>query len=570
MSNYKQENITICKVIIPTIIKDSVRWYPISYVYEKILLKNQKSVHKKYNEYIIKASINYSYLGTCNNVQNVKCINEDGLKLLLNNVRVSSLDKIQKKNLNELKQYFGLNIINYNKVNKLNDKNYKNIICNYNEFIQDCIKGIINEYPKIKWQQCTRCGNTYPLHKNFFHKDFRSHNFDTVCLDCLKANTHVCLDNKQLTHTYYNYGLEIYKTYKNHDTIQIYKHYKNIKINKIPKIIKNKEDYLKIIKYYYDLGEITKDNITSTLLCNNYGLKMIGYSTFLTMKDIYKFLFGEKCYCYPWKYKNLKLNKITYQNGKIIFNNYLKEKNITINDIFKFDYANILTKARLTQFENNILEFIVNYHELKYGGYLFKSHGVNYYKSKENRMFDMKYFIEKDLKIPIDKIPLYITKNVLRQKCRSLYHILHSRKYYKNLFEWINECYPNKFIEADFVINPYRCEFDSTEESQIHDIFRNNFKNVIYNQRNTDNTAVIQNMTPDWIILTHNNCWLIEYYGLYIEGRNGNKRIDDYIYRTNIKINKYKELIGYKHLFLYPEDLQDNFKKLKEKIKTII
>jgi hypothetical protein len=173
------------------------------------------------------------------------------------------------------------------------------------------------------------------------------------------------------------------------------------------------------------------------------------------------------------------------------------------------------------------------------------------------------------MKVPIEKIPLYITKNVLQKRARTLYYVLH--KYYKNLFEWVNEVYPDRFEESDFVIGNYRDEFDSVEESQINDILHNYFKNIIYNQMNTDRTISFDGKTPDWFVFTDEGCILVEYFGLYVPQRaEGSSVIKDYIERADKKKNIYSKLEGYKLLYFYPEDIENNFKGVIEKIKNII
>lgn len=140
----------------------------------------------------------------------------------------------------------------------------------------------------------------------------------------------------------------------------------------------------------------------------------------------------------------------------------------------------------MTKFLDNILDFVVKYYDYKYAGYKFKIASVNYYKDKNNRIFDMKWLIEQELKIEIHKIPLYITLFLLNRQYRCLYDLIYRKKYYDNLFEWIDECYPNIFTINDFVINYYRDTFDSLEESQVNEQLKSKLDNLIYNQRNTE------------------------------------------------------------------------------------
>jgi len=144
------------------------------------------------------------------------------------------------------------------------------------------------------------------------------------------------------------------------------------------------------------------------------------------------------------------------------------------------------------------------------------------------------------------------------------------KKYYDNLFEWINEVYPEKFDQKDFDIHYVRNDFDSIEEAEVHDILKDKFKNkVIYNPNNTDRTIKIEGKVPDWFILTKNKCYIVEYFGLIIDRDTENSRVNDYKDRTLGKIDIYDGLDGYGKLYIYHEDLKDNFKRLMEKLELI-
>jgi hypothetical protein len=64
MKEINQETIKIGQVNIP-IIKDGIdTWYPISYICEKVLLKNTpstKELNKNYNTYMSKQTIDFTY-----------------------------------------------------------------------------------------------------------------------------------------------------------------------------------------------------------------------------------------------------------------------------------------------------------------------------------------------------------------------------------------------------------------------------------------------------------------------------------------------------------------------------
>lgn len=199
--------------------------------------------------------------------------------------------------------------------------------------------------------------------------------------------------------------------------------------------------------------------------------------------------------------------------------------------------------------------------------YKFKSY-ENFWHQQDNRDLALKQFIENDLNLHIDKIPLYLTLENIRKHSNTIRNVL--RKYYNNnIYLWVNEIYPDKFIEEDFNVIVLRNVFDSIEENQIDDILRQQFTNVIYNQRNTPNTIKIYKSIPDWFIFTNNGVYVVEYFGISIDQKQYNKRISGYVQKTKNKIDKYKLANGYNFIYLYPDDLKNNYNGLYEKIKTI-
>jgi hypothetical protein len=279
------------------------------------------------------------------------------------------------------------------------------------------------------------------------------------------------------------------------------------------------------------------------------------------------------CKLRPWLYPCYRLGKIDFTTGKNILNTYILDNNINVNDIFKIKYSDLLQQCKLTQFQNNILDFVVKYYDYKYAGYKFSISSVNYYKSKEARIFDMKWLIDQDLKLDISKIPLYVTKTMLHTHSDTLYNVLNKKYYEGSLFKWIDECYPNKFIELDFNINPYRSKFDSLQEAQVDEQIRQKIGNIIHNERNRPDSINIMGMMPDWLICLDNGIWLVEYWGLARKNTNDEKSTNVIYYKNKMKEKKqkYGELlkVGYKHLYIYPEDLNNNFQGLHKKLEVI-
>lgn len=291
------------------------------------------------------------------------------------------------------------------------------------------------------------------------------------------------------------------------------------------------------------------------------------------LNSFYKYLFGQEYYLNSWEYNQKSLfisENINDKNIIIsIFNNYIKLNNIKIDNIYGFDYYNVLVKCHLikpiNKYFKTVLNFIIEYYNNQYAPYYFNRGYINYWTYKENRIFTLKYLIENDLKIELNKIPMHITLSKLMQigtKC--LYNVC--KKYYNSLFEWINECYPDKFVEKDFDINFIKEEFDSIEEKQINDILHSNIKNIYYNNLNTDNVIKLNGMIPDWLIFGQ-ELILIEYFGYYTKTPTTSRQTR-YMETYNNKIDKYKKL-PYKTFFIYPDDLNNNYNKLINKINIL-
>ncbi len=445
----------------------------------------------------------------------------------------------------------------------------------HNDYIKNIINDFIstyNEKRKLRYQLCIKCNRYYPQHSNFFHLQNDRKTFEKTCHDCKCSKDHkrrILNDSVLATRLYEYYGEEGHKWYREHDVVKIYECCIRTHKTIIPEEIVNKEDYLVIIKHLYENKIITEDNLTYELLKTN---RLNGIKEMFKLYEIYSYLFGKDFYLYYWKYKHFRFGdiEITYDILNKILINYINEYNIIIEDIYNYDYIKLFQECNIYNFiSNNTLDFLVKYYDYKYPGYKFKLRGNNYYKEINNRIFDLKYLIEEDLKIPIEKIPLYLTNtSIARLENKSLYYVL---KIYYNyyLFDWINECYPNKFIETDFNVSIIRNEFGSEEEHMIHDILTSKFKNVLYNKRNTVMTVNFNGMIPDWFVFTQIGVWIVEYFGLYVENKNS-KMVNDYVERTDNKIDKYDEFKNYKFVYLYPDDLKENMKGVKEKISVIL
>jgi hypothetical protein len=576
----KQSELKLGNVIIPIIEKEGEVWFPINLMLERCLGKSLSEKDKReYKEKSKMIPIDYGN----KSISDTKCLEFNVCKEFFKSKRFNFyvFTSEQILNYNAIVTYFKLNdlIQQKTKIDKYNiDENKNNY--NVNEFTY--IKNYIKETNyNGEWVICPKCNKYIPYNEDFFTIDERRKNgLGTYCKCCeSQSSSEDFWLSKVNTEAYKiktKYGQRAFDLHMKGEheemVIEIYNEwYDGGKISSIPRIINNKDDIIIIIKYLHKENKINKNTENfSEVLLKEYRLTY--NSKKITMDDIYKELYGNEPFEKPWLFASFTLSNCNMKQATKIFNNYLIDNNIKVEDIYDFDYFDTCKKCGLGAFISkkcDILQFVMEFYNNKYPAYKFKIASINYWKLKDNRMQAMKYFIEEDLKVEIDKIPLYITKMQVQRNARTLYTLLHSRKYYNSLYDWINDVYPDRFDRKDFEINAYRYEFDSEEEMLIHELLQKEVGNVIYNTRKDCDPITIEGMQPDWIIPKNNGCYLVEYFGLFVE-REENTRIKDYVKRTNDKIQKYSKLISYKFIGLYPQDMSKNMQGIKNKIKNIV
>lgn len=573
---YKQKNVNLDGIILPEIRYNKRAFYPLTYVYDKILLKGKQNVsllkERGYENDLVQLKVDFNF----NNggTHNTYCITIDGLIRLLKSSNIGGLTVDQKKGMNLLLEYLGQDLID-EEPRFLDDFEYESV-GTYDEFEKDCIRETLKLDNDLIWQRCKNCGKYYPLHSNFFALNNRDKNYSTLCKNCLISDgkqhfKHPVYEAKttdeinsiktlQSEYPFYN---------KNYDVIGIYNEYLIGGQNSFPEKIKNKEDLILILRYLHSAGCIDKDNLNYEYLIHNHKLKSI--SSYLKLQEIYKSLYGDHPIQHPWQYKHFKLKSPDFKTAIKLFDTYLKDNNIIIESIYDFNYREHLKNAKLGKkyYNDSALDFIVRFYNNKYPAYRFKTKSINYWKIKENRDRALRFLIEEDMKLEIEKIPLYLTITSIRNiGTTTMYSVL--KNYYNSLYDWVNEVYPNVFDPKDFDINYMRNEFDSIDEQTIHDILKENFSNVLYNPKHTENTITLVGKIPDWLVFTETGCIVVEYFGMWVKERGMyNSRTRDYIIRSKDKIEKYKTLEGYKFLYIYPEDLNNNYNGLYEKIEDI-
>ena len=562
-----QKSIKINKIKLPIIEEDNQNWYPITFLSEKILLKILSPHQLKkngYDEGIRQYQINFG--GNTGGIQKTYCISENTLKDVLSNSKLSRLNIEQKKAMKSMCRYLNLDIkIDFKEkfLDYLSEETWKT----YDFWSSECIEEFLIESKNLcKWQMCNKCGKYYPYDEHFYEKEGDSI-LRSVCKSCkiwtsTKSKGSIQNINKEYQYIYRKLGKKIYLIYKSKNIYEIWRCYKTHNIPRVPKILLNKNNLLILLKQLYDL-EILKYN-----MINLKDIKNLVFNINLAkcnLSEVYNFILGFKID------DKIGYGISNFDEAKILILNYVKTKDIIIDyntDLWKLIKEVGLITFVKKEFKNDILEFLQKVYDYKFIDYKFVGYS-NHWINQNIRNRALRYFIEDDLKIPINKIPLYLTLENIRKNSKTMRNIL--KKYYNNnIYAWVNEVYPFMYIEQDFNISIIRHVFDSAEEHLINDYLKSKYKNVIYNQRNTDNTIIIKNMIPDWFIVTDNGIYLIEYFGISSDQKPCNNRIIDYQNKIESKMDKYKDIKWLTPVYIYPRDIKDNFKLLEDKLKSIV
>jgi len=590
--DYLQSEVIINDVRIPIIKESEVIYYPISYMGSKVLLKDltgNQLIRNGYGEYIRQFEINYGE--DTGGIQNTYCISELGLKVILKNSKIGRLKIEQKRNMKVLCEYLNLDIdIDYNA--KFKDSITKEELEQHDFWSKLCINIFIENNDNIIWQKCNQCGRYYPYHEEFWIKETNKNNkqpLRAVCNKCKNVYIHY-FNNKEYTKAYYEGGEILYNIYKsgNKDIYEIYKYYIEGKYE-YPSILKNSLNTTNIIVRLYkdiileNIDKCTPEYLSSlTKIPIKYiSIKTLDRNLFQKIKkeELLKTNIENEM---PKErkqriYSKKIIKRMTFEDAKYLVDTYVQNNNIIIDisNVYIYDYDELFKSSKVywyvTKVYKDKLGFVMRYFNNQYASYKFKSViGQRYWKDRDNVDLTMRYFIEQDIKIPIEKIPLYVTKMNLQMKASILYNILREKRFDSSLFEWINRLYPDKFIEEDFAVGIIRNEFDSMEEKMVHDMLKQEFKNVVYNNRNSENKVNIMGMMPDWFIFTDLNIYIVEYFGIEKDQKSKNKRIAYYLDKTERKLKKYSVLPYAEKIYLYPSDIKGDCEGFKEKIKVIV
>lgn len=583
-----QESIYIGDMIkIQTWIEDSVRWYPPSTVNRIVFGKDKVSMaslkNRGWDGYCKKVKLEYENQQGISVLNDTTVMREDGFKEYIQNKKIGSMSLEQKKNYNLLLEYLGIDkkiVIGEIKAR------YKDIVFNennYSEYEWDCLQHYINntdlKSSSAWFKLCTTCQRYFPMNQHYFSPNKNTKDkLTTYCKTC--HNTNIINSDKILNHVYLTMGLDKYIEFKNimnnNDLIirfmidnKIYLKYLDSKEIELKYLgISIKEGYIDKFSFIdfqsFINSNISPRDILKTSLKNSI-VEIMDYCD-----SIDAFNLDGSYINYLWNFNRLKVDSFNLTDKQRIANikSYMTCNNIVIKDIFKYNkYHELFKKAKAMdrRYRSSHIELILKLYDNKYTAYMFSGGYNNYWKEKENRIKEMKYFVEEDLKLyNLDKLPIYLTKNLLSKKNRTFYSVL-SNYYNGELYKWLNECYPNRYVQEDFNIFFKRNEFDSIEEGYVHDILKEHFgKSLLYNIGDASTRLTIGTYQPDWVVLYHKPI-IIEYLGMYTDDKN-NSTITNYRNKADRKISYYDKFEHYDKIYIYPKDLRTNFKGIRDKL----
>lgn len=131
-------------------------------------------------------------------------------------------------------------------------------------------------------------------------------------------------------------------------------------------------------------------------------------------------------------------------------------------------------------------------------------------------------------------------------------------------------------IDSSYTIKTYNgIKFDSYQEKQVYKYIYENITSKIQKCFKKEgylytNKKYQENYIPDFYIQSGNNKpILVEYFGMY-RTDNPNYIFKDYCNKTNRKIEYYNSLDDIIFISLFPKDLNDNFKGVREKLAPFI
>lgn len=448
--------------------------------------------------------------------------------------------------------------------------------------IQNIINIIVEKYPKIKFKICRKCFDNFPVHPVFFLKENRVEDgYENKCRKCRGKDfafdkvdsIEKDINKKVLPHV--DFTGNVIKDY------ELY-----LETNVLPNRNFIKDNYKEICiylfeeKYKFSDHELTSLNRDWVKFHKLYGLLTFTFngSIYALINNIYPdrlnawdFVTVGRLY---WnddnnvKYAlNWFVNKL-YDDGIIDCLDDLP--NTVTKELFnKYNLGGLLS-GHFNGQPNNAIDFILP-GKFDLWDYRYKG---NIYKDKQLRINYIKYVIEDELNINVEDIPYKISYMYFHYINKGNICGLLRNYYDSDIYNCINEVYPNRFNKNQFGRqNHYKTLDDeivkSEEERMIHHIFINNKLDIHYEQETFKDYLKNKKYNPDWTLYIGDKEYIIEYYGMMssksdIFNYKNKYHMKDKFYNEMVKDNKELEYIP-----LFREDIYNNFIGLIDKFNNI-
>lgn len=409
-----------------------------------------------------------------------------------------------------------------------------------------------------------------------------------------------CINKRVKSNFYKKRGiiLDFDKYMNTYSSIEWYEFMYNGIINSIPIEISNKKNWIDIFRYVV----LDKCNLIDRKDIKNIDSIFISkYKLTTTFSKIDNKIYNILNICFPelklkpWELKVTPLNYFKDDSNKIKAIDWLLETtNLTINNLTK-DKINIeklfcnngLSSLLIVYFKgSNIIQWYCEQKGISYSKHELKHKRNGYWKSIDNFNYQIKRYIEfltnnnmiHDYKSDLPKL---FTKSFLENTdFRMIYK---SNKLYKH-YDSIPHAVCYLFPKFNLTINDFipigidnKTRLNSFEEKKVFDFIYDelgikNIKSTGLSKRyKYVNSNHNEHYYPDFIIEgLLNKPIVIEYYGLYDLNHKENSMISNYIEKTNRKNNYYKNNDSIYYVDLYPNDLNNNYNGIKNKLNNIL
>lgn len=303
-------------------------------------------------------------------------------------------------------------------------------------------------------------------------------------------------------------------------------------------------------------------------------------------------------YLYPNKWSRWDYNRVTRNFYEIKENRIKTIRDLIIKDNL-YSKEDLIKIANINYFKiNGIISLVCKYYagspikciiecfpEFNIYEWEFKQCPNGYWESEDNRKNSFKQLIEYKLLLKTkEDIIKTINNKYLLTFYPKFFGVLNI--YYKrNVYNWINDIYPNQFKITDFnnLITKDNIKVNNKIELLLHNFILDNFSKYILKytgfftrskKYKFTNYLHNENYVPDWIMYDDNNIKLIiEYFGWY-NIKSDLTMYKDYKLKTNRKIEFFTDYCiqnpDYKFLALFPEDLKHSLTNIQQKLNNIL